>query len=378
MASKSEHIQLFEKYPKTTICSLLIIAISFCDILAGVIFIPKDMNNFRAGHHYYHHGMLPNKTGYSQWGDGAIYPVFTNSLGLIDSEVRNIELNISNKRIVFIGDSYTEGLGLPFDKTFVGIIKARFDNSNIDILNAAALSYSPKMYYLKIKYLIENVGLQFNELYVFLDISDIQDEILYRKYNPDEQTSTDLLIENVKRKLKNVSFLMYSINFLYQHEKVERQRKKYNAKYYPPWLDYFWLEDRDTTPYSDPSFRFIRSDWYTDMYFNNPWTQLGLKYAFEHMNNLLELCRSNNIKLSIAVYPWPAQIKRKELYSRQVSIWESYSAYNKIEFINMFPDFINNDLTPEEVNSKYFITGDVHWNLEGHKIVANKVARYLR
>jgi hypothetical protein len=377
-AKDLKRIRWFENHSRITIIFVVLILIITIDLLCGIFLIKKDVNNFRSKHHYYHHGMFPSTVGKSKWGNSEIYSVFTNSLGFLDSSTRDIKLNTFKKRIVFIGDSYVEGLGVPFNKTFIGLLNKNIEHSRIELLNAAVLSYSPKLYYLKIKYLIETVGLKFDELYVFIDISDVQDEILYRRYEPSEKKSGYQMLSKMRVQLKNISFLVYSIDMLYQKKRRQEKIKKYNPQYYPPWLDYFWLDNQDTEPFADPAFISIRSDWTTDEYFENRWTQLGLKLAFDNMNKLLQLCRENNIKMYITVYPWPSQIFRQELESRQVTVWRQYSNRNKITFINLFPDFIKTSkLSPEHIYSKYYIQGDIHWNLEGHRLVAKKLLSYM-
>ena len=53
---------------------------------------------------------------------GTVYSISTNSLGFKDKTNRQISLKTDKKRLVFIGDSFTEGLGLIYEKTFVGLI----------------------------------------------------------------------------------------------------------------------------------------------------------------------------------------------------------------------------------------------------------------
>ena len=43
---------------------------------------------------------------------------------MLDIEVRDVPLEKStDKRVVMLGDSFTEGMGLPFEKTFTGAFK---------------------------------------------------------------------------------------------------------------------------------------------------------------------------------------------------------------------------------------------------------------
>ena len=47
-------------------------------------------------------------------------------------------------------------------------------------MNAGRGSYSPIVYWRKIKHLIEDVGLKFNEVVAYIDISDPQNELAYK------------------------------------------------------------------------------------------------------------------------------------------------------------------------------------------------------
>ena len=120
----------------------------------------------------YTHTLKSNFAGYDWWM-GRKYPVFTNSLGFRDASVRDVPLDAGRKRILFMGNSVTEGVGVAYEETFVGRIARAVPEA--DILNAAVESYAPSAYYEKLKYYI-GAGLKFDEAIVYVDISDMQDE----------------------------------------------------------------------------------------------------------------------------------------------------------------------------------------------------------
>ncbi len=128
------------------------------DFILGLILIPYDFNSFREKHPYYHHGLKRNQSCLTAWG-GLVYPISTNSLGLRDSDVHKISKTSDNKRILIIGDSHTEAVGVKFENSFPGILKEKAARQNIEILNAAVVSYSPLIYYLKADYLLNTAGL---------------------------------------------------------------------------------------------------------------------------------------------------------------------------------------------------------------------------
>ena len=58
------------------------------------------------------------------------------------------------------------------------------------------------------------------------------------------------------------------------------------------------------------------------------------------MNQLYQLLKENNIKLSLAVYPWPQQIKYDDIESKHVQMWERFCIGKCFRFINFLPFFL--------------------------------------
>ena len=85
----------------------------------------------------------------------------------------------ANHRLLLLGDSFVEGMGFSYGDTFAGRLAHELKAEGIEVLNGGTRSHSPKLYYLKLRYLTEVRGFKFDEVYVFVDISDIQDEIVY-------------------------------------------------------------------------------------------------------------------------------------------------------------------------------------------------------
>jgi len=341
---KNKHNKnIFERNPKKTLSIFIILAFLIIDFISAQIFLynNKDRNRyFRTFHSYYHHTLRPNINTHYWWNDRKC-EIITNSLGFKDKAQEKISFSKSKHRIIFIGDSFTEGLGVQFDSTFVGILKNNYPDN--EILNAGVVSYSPKLYYLKIKYLIEEKHLQFDELYVFIDISDIQDEIAYKDFMPKNSPKwyTYIIKEYITPYIKNNSLI---INRLFNYYQNKVKGKKYSYE---------------------------RSAWMYNDEIYNKWGKQGVNLAIQNMKKLYELCEKNKIKMTIAIYPWNEQIKQKDLECRQVVIWKEFTDKYKINFINYFPEFISGNKTSNK--NKYFIDGDIHWNEKGHKEIAEKI-----
>src|SRR6476469_8322192 len=80
---------------------------------------------YRVANEYYHHDLKPNySTDSAMWGP-IMYKVRTNSLGFRDTAVRVVPPRGTRPRVLLIGDSFTEGLGIRYDSTFGGILTTR-------------------------------------------------------------------------------------------------------------------------------------------------------------------------------------------------------------------------------------------------------------
>ncbi len=351
-------------------------------ILAGVLIKNSD-RTFRAPHSYYHHGLIPNQKALAQW-NGISYPVYTNSLGFRDAEIRNVPLTSSKKRILFMGDSHTEGVGISFSDTFTGQLIIKTDTSKTEILNAAAVSYSPKIYYLKTKYLLDEVGLKFDELFVFIDLSDIQNEIVYENFVTENPGVLIKIILNFKNRAINKSFTLHTISGFMKNYQTKRFLEKAalfdeyrkdgaNVDALELYASFFSGFD-DNVMLSNPRFHGV-SGWLYDENFIEI-AKKGLALGKENMMKLYELCKNNGIKMTISVHPWQEQIALMQPEDMYVNFWKDFAEETGAGFINLYPTFINPPVSAA-LGMEFFIHGDNHWNKNGHWLVANLLNEYF-
>ena len=334
--------------------------------------VEKQDQYWRVKNEIYHHDFLPNINVIEDNGKFGKYNFITNSMGFKDKVNRNISYKKKDYRIVFIGDSFTEGLFLPYDKTFVGVIDEKLSTKNIEILNAGVSTYSPLIYYKKIEFLIKN-GFEFDELIVFIDISDIEDEAIVYKLDNFKviKTKDKKKIQRKKNTRNYIDFLKknfyISYSFLnFVHDKTIPTLNK--SKITEDEFINFIVSDKHT-----------RDKWTINKEIRNKY-EIGIANSLKYMKLLNDLCKKHNIKISIAVYPWISQIYYEDLDSLQVSIWQTFSNKNQIKFYNFFPDFINNQKNLNKIDyiKKVTIPFDAHFNEEGNRIIGeNFVKRYI-
>jgi len=376
-----DRLNRFEKHPIRTIVLFILISFFTCDFLAANIyklingyswndslwFKNKVEKRYRIKSDIYHHDLAKNKEIKNARYRNFEYKVYTNSLGFKDKMVRDVPFSADRYRIIFIGDSFTEGVGLNYEDTFVGRIDEELSKKGIEVFNAAVCSYSPTIYWRKIKYLIEDVGLKFNELVVFMDMSDVPDEALYYCLDEDgnvaSRDSAEYLervsgIENggtasyVKRILGNLKLAMKD-NSILTYFAFMNLRIRLNVFKHQEFA--------------------IQTAWSLNKNIYTRFGEKGLKKGALYMDKLNSLLKAHNIKLTVAVYPWPQQVYCNDVDSIQELYWRNWCEKNGVPFIDYFPYF-SVGKTAKERNytiNKYYMEGDCHCNKEGHKLIAD-------
>lgn len=339
---------VFTRNPNKTKLVVIMAAILVIDPTAGALRkhlhqrVVAVERSYRVKSDIYDHGLAPNRLiPDAVWGKRR-YELVTNSLGFKDATARDIPLKTSNYRIVFIGDSFTEGIGVVYRDTYVGRIAAALKEQRIDVLNAAVASYSPKLYLAKVRHLVENVGLGFDELFVSIDISDPSDDIAYHrigKYYTDRPPAPKDYVQQAKDFISENTVLTHF--FL----KLTKDLLE------PPRDAEHW-----------------RSRWTDEGGYLNHHT-LGLELNAKNMDELAALLSQKGIRLTVAVYPHPRQIKAGRLDSLAVTYWRQWASEHNAGFVDLFPRFIDGRDWQEVVDT-YFIPGDIHVNEKGHEVFA--------
>lgn len=364
---------LFERNPRKTLIFSVVFFILILDALTRVIFTPPDDYSFRCPNSYYHHDFLPNQDAETVWGDQE-YRVRTNSLGFRDGTVRDIPLASKQKRILLMGDSFLEGMGVSYENSVAGILDESLKASETDVLNAAAVSYSPKLYFLKTRYLIEQRHLAFDEIYVFIDISDPHDEIIYKYWEPGSESAFAATLSALNRFFQKHSFL-----YSYWAARRRLSSAKAISNVFPAEGSAdarFWVQGleeylRRAEPEKD---RFL---WPNKRPALEEWGREGLALCEQYIKEIHKLCAQHGIRLTVVVYPSPYQLTAANLAGIPVTFWQEFAEKHGIGFLNLFPVFIGNE-PPEIVYPKYFIKGDVHWNETGNRLVAEAVLKHIR
>jgi hypothetical protein len=330
------------------------------DLVCGAYIGGNQQQSFRCSHPFYHHGLRANQSQLTHWG-GHRYPMLTNSLAFRDRQIRSVPLQSDGPRVVLIGDSMIEGLGVAYEKTVAGQLEKRWNALGVEVLNAGVVSYSPHLYHLRVRHLIEELGLQFTHLVVFIDISDIQDETFYQDFQPASGTSKE---RGWWRRHSLVARVF---------EPFVSPQPRTNNQFRTDAEVNVWMEGTDAYHAgTDPEIG--RWEWTISDDIYEQWGKQGLALAREHMIELNELCRKHQIGLTVVIYPSPVQIFAKDKDSRQVRFWREFCEQFDLTLIDLWPTFFDDAYAgPGEIYKRFFLFSDMHWNELGSELVAEKV-----
>lgn len=320
----------------------------------------------------YDHGFAANFDGYDVWGE-LRYRLITDSLGFKDGAARQVPLKADSRRVLLIGDSFAEGIGMSFEDSFAGqLYRAGLERrEKIEFLNAGVASYSPSIYYSKIKYLIDS-GLQFDEVVVFSDTSDVTDEA--------------------------TSYFCIDQDPEYRSHCTSSEGSMQTAADAPNkpdfFLDHFVVTNRVriTVKRSIQSFLGNRRRAINTDHARIGWSIAGLDVgretqplgadggiarSLQNMGRLSDLLAARKIPLTIVVYPWAQQIAQGDRDSRQVSLWRDFCPGRCKAFINLYPAFFAAADADRDWYEHLYILGDDHFSAEGNRFMFRELAKHL-
>ena len=320
----------------------------------------------------YDHGLAAGFDGHDVWGE-VRHRLVTNSLGFKDASARTIQLKPASRRVLLIGDSFAEGIGMSYEDSFAGLLQraGQQRNDRIEFLNAGVASYSPSIYYKKIKYLLD-LGLQFDEVVVLSDTSDVTDEA-NSYFCIDDDPKYRVHCAPAEGSMQPVAAAPKKSNFLIDRF-VVTNRVRIAVKRSIQSV----LGNRRASINTDHA----RIGWtIPGLDVSRDYKPLGVEggiaRSLQNMRALSDLLAARNIPLSIVVYPWAQQVAQGDRNSRQVSLWREFCEGRCKAFINLYPVFFAASAADRNWYERYYILGDDHFSIEGNQLVFRELARQL-
>ena len=259
-------------------------------------------------------------------------------------------------------------MGIPWEKTFAGILEKKLKPQRIDVLNAGVMSYTPILEKIKIRYLLENYGLEFDRVILFLDLSDIKDELFYEEdgqgrahlipYGPfASQAGWGTWVENFGEFSENVvepNFVL--IGALARNLKIEIRkatRKELGNRgaftTLPDLIQYWETEDPPKKEIADR----------------------GIAKLQATMDDLVAYLQEKKIPLTLVIFPRQEYSMEGTSETKVQKIWREWAEKRRVDLIDLCPAFSVPDA------ARYYIPKDGHWDEQGHRLVAEILLQYF-
>ena len=338
----------------------------------------------------YKYTFKENKTFNSSYNN-VPYIIHTNNLGFRDKAVRQLDFN--KQYSIVIGDSFIEGVVVNYENTIVGFLNENLKEEikSFEFLNAGVVSYSSYIYLKKIENILtNNPSLNIKDVIIFLDKSDIQDDLNYLE-EPDTFKNTKITYVNQRKVDFKEDLIKLDLWRFYTKQTISGSFFKIVGDQ----LEFFARDIRDKFKLSKKlnknffeitkkhtnALRSINNRRHIANYFyGKTWENEGKKSAQFSIKNLIKLNKfldSKDVGMKVILYPWSFEIVESEPRKNYLKYMEKSLNENNIKYFNFYDLFLTGDVYSNI--SENFIFNDIHYNSKGNKLLAealfNKISK---
>lgn len=365
-----------ERFRNVLLAAAAIVAADLALAEAGRALLPDwdqrgHRQKVRISHPVYHHTLRSNMDLVDWWG-GHQYRLATNSLGARDRSVREVAKVAAGPRLAVIGDSFTEGVGLPYDQTVAGLLQQALSPQGTEVVNFGVSSYSPVIYFKKVQTLLDVDGVTFDHLIVLVDPGDILNEAEWYALSPDGSRVLRNRPEGVNMRKPSPVQDWLAIHSVIGKAAITisdliraRRKNAVAGGEEGRGLPSGWVAVVNSR---DGAYTFDDHAW-------ENWGRRGMELTLTHLRRLKDVTDAHGVRLSIAAYPWPGQLWHGQRQSRHSLALKEWCAANGAAFLDLYPPFFAVDRNA--ALERWFVPSDVHWNAAGNRLVADEVLRLI-
>ena len=325
----------------------------------------------------FHHELVPDtvcRSKYPEWD----VEFRVNNLGFRGEDIE-IRKPSDVYRVLFAGDSFTEGESVAENKIFANLIgKEMFAETGrkIETVNMGVMSYAPAVYYRVIK----DKGFPLNPdlVIVNVDMSDFQNDYAYAKDMDKDGNFQNILFQQqmgrphvaIPAVNPGIKFWLRSNSVFYSvvADRIKQLVRKLNKL---PEPTVFLVNDLNSDPH------------YITRSKENAANPEAWKEVSANLIKIKDLLKKKNIPLVVTTYPYGHQAGEDEwgkgrirngfeagkLYpATAADLLVEFGNKNGIKVINLVPDF--RDAAKEEAGLLYY-QQDGHFTEKGHRVMAD-------
>lgn len=292
----------------------------------------------------HHHDLVPNREITRVWGRGR-NPWKTDRFGFRTGTCAPGEPEKGRKAIIVVGDSFAEALGSSYEQSFAGLMACDAGMQGKAVHNLGVASHRPAIYHQKVRAAAERLGIAPAEIFVFLDLSDIDDDATVYLTDGDRAADPGTRVD---WKIPWTEIGQFFVNNFASVHLVHD-------------LSVF------SSLHGRKSFGRAPARWTLDPALLESWGRRGLEIAGGNLDKLVALCREWHCRVTLVVYPWPDNVAAGDRDSLQVRHWRDWARPRDVRFVDGFTPFFREPA--ETAIGKYYNPGDVHFTAAGNRLL---------
>ncbi|HBL31694.1 MAG TPA: hypothetical protein DD490_33135 [Acidobacteria bacterium] len=341
--------------------------------------------------------------------------ISTNSLGWKDVEQRVVAQRFAGRRIVVLGDSFAEGLGLPAGDAIPARLEAllRRRGLAVEVLNGGRVSYSPLVEYQRLRRFFA-AGYRTDVVVVMPDLSDLQDDLSYAQ-------EYVLAADGSPTVLRSGAYSPF-VRWIYNHFALARAVRRLHLRLRGEAIApgetahgarEIVLTAEEKAALADPApltleryatlpgpvRAVLRSNWIDHAPSREGWAGAGLGRMEANLERIARLAAAHGAQTWVVLYPYPQGLYMdRHLYRRLVErfprwfreraavaghapgdgarAWREpllrWGRLHNVPVLDLWPVFLQQSDWPG-----LFQAGDVHFNAAGCRLVAYHLAEAL-
>ncbi len=298
--------------------------------------------------------------------------IFTDKYGLRTS--KNFKHNNDLKNIFILGDSFTFGVGLEYEKSYVGLIESRMKDYNF--YNFSVPSYSPSVYPFKLKKM-SKLNIMPSKIIMFLDLTDVHDEaarwFIDKDFGKPYLSNKEIFEKNKneennfkKRNFKIsvqlaslINFNLRSLRSKFRNTFKDKKKESVLMKTFQGEFTYTDLSKLNKQFWKEKTF------------------STGIKNIKKNINLISKFAKENNSEFYLVLYPWAETLE----YGQKSFNWSNFGKNLCVNNICTLIDTTNNFLNYKNSNKNWsnqiYFPSDIHFNDLGAKILADSLIEKL-
>lgn len=295
--------------------------------------------------------------------------VFTDEIGQRVGK-KKIVKDDKKKNIFIFGDSFTYGVGLQYEKTYVGLITEHFKEYNI--FNFSLGSYSPSVYLYNLKKTLKK-NIYPEKVIIFLDLTDVLDEGTRWTYDRDSEVAR-LISSNLINKPKQK-------NFIDRNFKISKNIfsfLNYNFRNLRENIMINLTSERKIKTSIQGSFTYTKQDDLNSRFWKEKDFEKGLYNLQIRLEEIIKISKKNNFELFLVIYPWAETLE----FGQEQFSWSKYienicskDNCKLIDTIPIFTEYKNSN--PSWSTDLYFLN-DEHFNAKGARLLFDIIIKSIQ